>query len=307
MEAQKPTRFRRIRMGVWLSSLVILLMTLLAIFAPVVSPYDPRKMQLGQSSYPPAWYKTVRKDGVPEHLLGTDMFGRDILSRSIHGARAAMFLALIAIPLTVLIGVAMGVAAGIGNKFMETLFLRFTDVVSAVPAFMFAVIIVLIFRGTATGRIYGGLITLTLAFALVNWVSLARLVYTAVLRIKQLEFMEASRSLGASTGHQVFKHILPHVSHLIVVWIVNNIPAVILLEAILGYIGVQILRTSDGGSFQDLSWGGLIFMGRTQLNWNPFILLVPTVCVLVISMSFSILGEYLNERLNPQLETSHIV
>ena len=307
MEATQVYQTSHSRMGLWLSILVIVFMTSLAVFAPILSPYDPREMQLGLSSYPPAWYDTVTKDGVPEHLLGTDVFGRDILSRAIHGARAAMFLVLLAIPLTVLIGVLVGVVAGMGNKSIETLFLRFTDVMSAMPSFMFAVIIVLIFRPTATGRLFGGLITLTLAFALVNWVGLARLVYTAVLKIRNQEFMEASRSLGASPWHQVFRHILPHVSHLIVVWIVNNVPAVILLEALFGYIGVQILRVSDGSSFQDLSWGGLIFMGRTQLNWNPFILLVPTMCVLVISLSFSILGEYLNERLNPQLRTNQIV
>lgn len=307
MEVQQEFQTKHSRRGVWLSTLVVLVVTLLAVFAPVISPYDPKEMRVGLSSYPPAWYDTITKDGQPNHLLGTDMFGRDILSRAIHGARAAMFLVLIAIPLAVLIGVVVGVAAGIGNQAIETIFLRLTDVVSAVPSFMFAVIIVLIFRATPTGKVFGGLITLTLAFALVSWVSLARLIYTAVLQVKRLEFMEASRSLGASTWHQIFKHILPHVSHLIVVWVVNNIPAVILLEALFGYIGIQILQVTDGSSFQDLSWGGLIFSGRTQLNWNPFMLLVPTLCILILSMSFSILGEYLNERLNPQLESSQIV
>jgi ABC-type dipeptide/oligopeptide/nickel transport system permease subunit len=301
------TQVKHSRLGVWLSVLLILVMTLVALFAPIISPYDPREMKIGLSNNPPAWYHTSTKDGLPDHLLGTDMFGRDILSRAVHGARAAMFLVLIAIPLAVVIGVIVGVVAGTGNQITETVFLRFTDVFSAVPPFMFAVIFVLILRATATGRIFGGLITLTLAFALVNWVSLARLIYTAVLKIKTQEFMEASRSLGAGLRHQIFKHILPHVSHLIIVWVVNNISAVIVLEALFGYIGIQILQVNDGSSFQDLSWGGLIFSGRTQLNWNPFILLVPTVCVLVISMSFSILGEYLNERLNPQLESSQIV
>jgi ABC-type dipeptide/oligopeptide/nickel transport system permease subunit len=169
------------------------------------------------------------------------------------------------------------------------------------------VIIIFILRATPTGEIFGGLITLTLAFALVNWVTLARLVYTSVLKIRQQEFMEAARSLGADTPHQIFKHILPHVSHLIIVWVVNNIPAVILLEALMGYIGIQILQRTDGTTFQDLSWGGLIFMGRSNLKLNPFMLLVPTLCILAISISFSIVGEYLSERANPQRESSQIV
>ena len=307
METQPAIKANHVRLGLWLSILTILFMILVGLFASVITPYDPRRMEIGQSDYPPAWYNAPPGVGHTEHILGTDRFGRDIFSHIVHGARAAMFLALIAIPLTALIGVLAGVISGLGNKIISAIFLRITDVLSAVPSFMFAVIIIFILRATPAGEIFGGLITLTLAFALVNWVTLARLVYTSVLKIKQQEFMEAAHSLGAGTLHQVFKHILPHVSHLIVVWVVSNIPAVILLEALLGYIGVEILQKTDGTSFQDLSWGGLIFMGRSNLRLNPFMLLIPTLCILAISMSFSILGEYLSERANPQRKSSQIV
>lgn len=307
MEAQPAAQKAPIPREVWLSILVIGLMTLAALFASVISPYDPMRMEIGQANYPPAWYNGPGRVGHADHLLGTDRFGRDILSHLVHGARAAMFLVLIALPLTAFIGMLVGVTAGMGNKTIETIFLRITDTVSSVPSFMFAVIIIFIVRPTPSGEIFGGLVTLTLAFALVNWVNLARLIYTSVLKIKQQEFMEAARSLGAGRVHQVFRHVLPHVSHLVIVWVVSNVPAVILLEALMGYIGIQILQRTDGSSFQDLSWGGLIFMGRSNLKLNPFMLLVPTVCILAISMSFSILGEYLRERTNPQLESSQIV
>ncbi len=307
MEIQGKVRPHRIHWGAWLSAFIILGMTLVALFAPILAPYDPMRMEIGQSSYPPAWYNTPGKSGHPEHLLGTDRLGRDILSHTIHGTRAALFLVLLAIPLTAFLGILISMLAGMGPKLIETIFLRLMDIISAVPSFMFAVIIILIFRATRTGEILGGLITLTLAFGLVNWVSLARLVYTSVIIIRQQEFIQAADGLGAGKLYQVFKHILPHLSHLIIAWIVNTIPALILLEALMGYIGIQILQRTDGTSFQDLSWGGLILMGRSQLNLNPFMLLVPTVCILVISMSFSILGEYLSERLNPQLESSQIV
>jgi ABC-type dipeptide/oligopeptide/nickel transport system permease subunit len=298
---------KSMRPGVWVSIVIIVLISLVGVFAPVVAPYDPMRMQIGLSNYPPAWYDTPSKKGLPDHWLGTDLYGRDIFSHVIHGARAAMFLALVAIPLAVVIGVIVGVLAGWGNRYLEAVFLRLTDILSSVPSFMFAVIVVFILRVTPTGMVLGGLLTLTLAYALINWVGLARLLYTEVLKIKHLAFMEAARSLGAGAFHQVFKHVLPHITHLIVVWVVNNIPAVILLEALLGYIGIQILPVFDGSSFQDLSWGGLILIGRNQLNRNPFILLAPTLCILAISMSFSVLGEYLNERMNPQLESSDLV
>jgi len=285
---------------------VIITLILIAIFAPVFAPYDPTVMRIKVLNLPPAWYENPVKSGKPEFILGTDMFGRDILSHLVYGARAALFLVLVAMPLTALIGIVIGIGAGMGNRFVETIFLRLTDVISSIPAIMFAVILVFLLRASRAGLIFNGLITVTLAFALVNWVGLARLLYTSVITIKRQEFMEASRSLGAGTLHQIFKHVLPHLSHLITVWVVNNIPAVILLEAVLGYIGVQILQVNDGSSFQDLSWGGLILTGRTQLNRNPFMLLAPTLCILAISVSFSKLGEYLNERLNPALETNQI-
>jgi len=297
----------RLHGGVWMSIILIASMTLLAILAPVIAPYDPTQMRVKVLNYPPAWYKTTTTAGSQEFLLGTDMFGRDILSHVIHGARAAMFLVLVAIPITVLLGTVIGISAGLGNQILESIFLRSTDVISSVPAIMFAVILVLILRATPLGMLYGGLITMTLAFALVNWVSLARLLYSSVKSMKHYEFMEAARSLGANTSHQIINHILPHISHLITVWVVNNIPALILLEALLGYIGVQILQVADGSSFQDLSWGGLILIGRTQINRNPFMLFAPTICILVISMSFSVLGEYLNERLNPKLDSNQIL
>lgn len=307
MESPLAEKKSSIHWGVWLSISIIVMMTLVALFASVISPHDPMQMEISQSNYPPAWYNSPGRVGHADHLLGTDRFGRDIFSHLLHGARAAMFLALIAIPLTALIGVLVGVTAGLGNKTTETIFLRLTDIVSSLPSFMFAVIIIFIVRATPTGEIFGGLITLTLAFVLVSWVNLARLIYTSVLKIKQQEFMETARSLGAGKLHQVFKHILPHVSHLVIVWVVSNIPAVILLEALMGYIGIQILQRTDGSSFQDISWGGLIFMGRSNLKLNPFMLLIPTVCILAISMSFSILGEYLREQTNPQLESGQIV
>jgi oligopeptide transport system permease protein len=307
MDSQPQSGTHRVPWSVWLSAGVIVSMTLMALFAPIISPYDPMRMEIGQSNYPPAWYNRPTRTGHADHLLGTDRFGRDISSHVIHGTRAAMLLVLMTIPLTGLVGIIMGILAGIGNKTSKTIFLGITDILSAVPSFMFAVIIIFIVRATPTGQILGGLITLSLAFGLSNWVSLARLIYASVLKIQQLEFIEAAHSLGAGPMHQVFKHILPHVLHLIIVWIVNTIPALILLEALMGYIGIQILMRTDGSSFQDLSWGGLILMGRSQLNYNPFILLVPTICILAISMSFSILGEYLRERANPQPESSYIV
>ena len=155
------------------------------------------------------------------------------------------------------------------------------------------VIIVLIFRSMLTPTWFHGLITLVIGFAAVGWVSLARLVRIQVLQIKTQPFMESAVSLGASPSYVITHHLLPNVLPVIMVWIINTIPAVILLEAVLGYIGVGVTSATDGGQFTVVSWGGLFFSGRSAWSRNPMMLVIPSGCLLLISMSFILLGDFL--------------
>jgi ABC-type dipeptide/oligopeptide/nickel transport system permease subunit len=157
------------------------------------------------------------------------------------------------------------------------------------------VIIVLIFRSLFAPSWLQGLITLVIGFAAVNWVNLARLIRVNVLLIKSQLFVEASVSLGASPRYVILHHLLPNVLHVILVWVINNIPAIILLEALLGYIGVGVTSAVDGGEFTVVSWGGMFFSGRSALSRNPSMLVIPSLCILLISMSFFLLGDFLNE------------
>ena len=112
--------------------------------------------------------------------------------------------------------------------------------------------------------------------------------------------MEAARSIGASPRRIITRHLLPNVLHVILVWIINNIPAVILLEAVLGYIGVGVTSAIDGGEFTAVSWGGLFFSGRSVLSRNPLMLALPSVCILMLSMSFILLADFLNGITRPE-------
>ena len=107
-------------------------------------------------------------------------------------------------------------------------------------------------------------------------------------------FVEASIALGASPWLIITRHLLPNVLHVILVWIINNIPAVILLEAVLGYIGVGVTGATDGGEFTVVSWGGLFFTGRSVMSRNPLVLIIPSLSILLISMSFILLADFLN-------------
>jgi peptide/nickel transport system permease protein len=281
----------------WGSLGIMLLLSLVAIFAPRIAPYDPLKMNIVQADRPPMWMQNPSKPGSPEFPLGTDLFGRDILSRLIYGTRAATFLVLTALPTAALIGTLLGLLAGYSGGWIEALIMRVTDILNSLPGIMFVVIMVLILRRLLPPTPISGIFTLAISFAAVGWVSLARLIRGAVLQIKSQLFMEASRSLGASPWHLITRHLLPNVMHIVLVWVVNNISTVILLEAILGYIGIQVTSApaESGNEFSVMSWGGLFHDGRAALSRNPFMLFIPALCVLLISMSFTLLGDFLSE------------
>ncbi len=279
---------------VWFSLLVMVALGLVAGLAPWIAPHDPYKWGTSQYSLPPMWVQDTSAPGVAEYPLGTDRYGRDILSRLIYGTRTAFFLALTAVPLAALIGTVAGLIAGYAGGRLDASIMLFADMIHSLPGIMFLVIIVLIFRNILSPTWFHGVITLVIGFAAVSWVSLARLIRINVLQIKSQLFVEAAISIGAAPRRIITRHLLPNVLHVILVWIINNIPAVILLEAVLGYIGVGVIGAVDGGEFTVVSWGGMFYSGRPALSYNPLMLIIPSLCILLISMSFILLADFLN-------------
>ncbi len=282
----------------WFSLAILLVFALVALFAPRLAPHDPLDMDAVQSNLKPIW---LRSDpSIPGYWLGSDRLGRDIFSRLVYGTRASIFLSLTAVPLAVMLGMSIGLVSGYLGGLIEYITMRIVDIFSAFPAILFSVLIVLILRDRPIGQFMSGLWTLAIAFAAIGWVSLARLLRASVLRLKHEPFVEAARALGASHAHILLNHILPNTLDLVAVWAINAVPVVILLEAGLGYLGVEIVNIYGGSEFRVTSWGGLFFEGRSKIFSNPFILLAPTLCVLLISLSFSSFGDYLNKYLNRQ-------
>jgi ABC-type dipeptide/oligopeptide/nickel transport system permease subunit len=290
------------RKTVWISLLMMLGLGLVAMLAPWIAPQDPYHWDLSQSNLPPMWVHEGAYWGSPVYPFGTDYYGRDVLSRLIYGTRTAFLLALAAVPLAALAGTLVGLVAGYVGGRLDGVIQLVTEMIQSLPGIMFMVIIILIFRSLLPPSWLNGLLTLIVGFAAVSWAGLARLIRVEVLRIKSQPFVEAAVALGASPGFIIWRHLLPNVLHLVLIWIINNIPAVILLEAVLGYIGVGLTGSTDGGEFTVVSLGGLFFAGRTALNRNPLILLLPALCVLMISMSFILLADFLNSLSRPQGE-----
>lgn len=287
------------RKSLWFSLAVMLLLSLTAAFAPWIAPHDPYRWEIQKTSRPPAWVQDTAKPGLAEFLLGTDRFGRDILSRLIYGTRTGMLLAVSAVGLAALVGSIAGFMAGYLQSWVEPLLLFLMDIVQSIPGIMVAVIVILIFRGIFPPTWQHGMLTLVIAFAATGWVSLARLVRVQVLLVRSQLFIEAAASLGASPATIIGQHLLPNVLHVIVVWVINTIPAVILLEAILGYIGVGITSAVEGNEFTVVSWGGVFFAGRSVMSSNPMMLILPSLGILLISMSFILVGNFINESTRP--------
>ena len=275
-------RARR-RKAVWFSLFVMLVLGLVAVLAPWIAPHDP------------SWVQNLSTPGVSDYPLGTDRYGRDILSRMIYGTRTAIFLALAAVSLAALIGTLVGLVAGYAGGRADSVIMLFVDTLASLPGIMVTVIIVLIFRNRLSPTWFHGLITLVIGFAAVGWVSLARLIRINLMQLKSQVFVEAAISIGASPWRVMSRHLLPNVSHVIVVWIVVTIPVVILLEALLGYLGVGVTAAVDGSEFTTVSWGGLFFSGRSMMSSNPWVLVLPALCILLISMSFLLMGDFLDE------------
>jgi ABC-type dipeptide/oligopeptide/nickel transport system permease subunit len=285
---------------------IITLFTLTAFFAPYLAPHDPLILDFGQRYLPPAWEKqsVTGKVGNPQYLLGTDGQGRDLLSRLIYGTQASMYIGIVAALIIAFVGILIGLIAGYAGSRIDELVMRIADIFYAFPNIMLYIMIVLILRNTQVGKWQNGLAMLILSLISVGWVGLARLVRGVTLSLKAAEFVEAARCIGASHARIIVRHILPNCLGVIIVWMTSTIPRIIIVEAILGYVGIGLTpASSTSPSFLITSWGGLFLEGRMAINIHPFVMLAPTVCVALIGMAFTFLGDALRDVIDPHMRS----
>jgi oligopeptide transport system permease protein len=201
-----------------------------------------------------------------------------------------------------LVGTVIGMVSGfIGGK-MDNFLMRFTDVVFAFPDLLFFIIVMISLRDTLLGQMMNGLLLLFLALAIVNWVGVARLVRGQVLSLKEKEFVEAARSIGANDIRIMFRHILPNSLGPIIITAAFTVPGMIITEAILGYLGLGLRPSTDPKSFFITSWGALMLEGQSAINAQPWMLLTPAICVALVVLAFTFLGDGLRDALDPRLQ-----
>jgi oligopeptide transport system permease protein len=282
---------------------IIAFFAILAIFAPLIAPHNPLKINDNMGFLPPSWVKLSSSGatGNPDFLLGTDTLGRDVLSRVIYGARVSMVVGFVPTTIILLMGTFIGMLAGYTGGKVDNLLMRLTDVIYAFPDLLFFIIVMISLRDTWLGQMLNGLLLLFIALAIVNWVGVARLVRGQVLSLKEKEFVEAARCIGAKDAHIMVKHILPNTLGPLIVSAAFSIPGMIITEAILGYLGIGLRPATDPNAVFITSWGVLLLEGQTAINAQPFMLLVPGICVALVVMAFTFLGDGLRDALDPRM------
>jgi peptide/nickel transport system permease protein len=271
-------RFSKDRVAVF-GVLVIVLAVLAAVLAPVISPYDPAEQ----------FFDGLTLEGAPlppneRFWFGTDTNGRDQLSRLLYGARTSLVIGLLANGIAVAIGTILGVVAGYMRGLVGATIMRFTDLMMAFPPLLLAIALAAILRP--------GLWIIIVVIALVNWVQIARVIYTETTSLAEREYIEAARALGASSPRIVFRHLIPHLVPTIIVYATLGIATTVLLEAMLSFLGRGVQPPTP-------AWGMMIFESQSYFLNAPWLVFIPGAAILIVALAFNLAGDGLRDALDP--------
>ena len=250
-----------------------------AIFAPWLAPFAPEQQN----------FDGLTLEGAPlppggAYLLGTDLLGRDLFSRLLYGARTSLLIGVLANGVALLIGTLVGLTAGYFRGWIGGALMRFTDLMMAFPALLLAICLAAILSPS--------LWIVAMVIALVNWVQVARVIYTETTSLATRDFIAAERTLGAGTGRILFRHILPHLVPTIIVWGTLGISTSVLLEATLSFLGVGVQPPTP-------SWGNIVFENQTYFQSAPWLVFLPGAAILVLALAFNLVGDALRDVLDP--------
>lgn len=258
-------------------AVVILIIVLLAVFAPLISPYDPAAIDLpARLSAPSA-----------EHLFGTDDIGRDLFTRVLYGGRVSLLIGILPSLISLILGTMMGLVAGYFGGKVDFFIMRLADIMLAFPSLLLAMVVMYILGPT--------LINLFVALSIISWAGTARVVRAQTLSLKEKEFVEAARSMGVKRPVIMIKHILPNCLPSLLVLFTLDIPSAILSEASLSFLGI-------GAQPPTASWGLMVNAGKKFAYNCPWLILAPGLFILVIVMAFNFLGDGLRDSIDPYLK-----
>jgi peptide/nickel transport system permease protein len=275
-ESRRIFRVMFSRWVVILGVVIILLLIITAIFAPLLAPHDPNQQNLRNSMLQPS----------KEYPLGTDELGRDLLSRIIYGSRISIMVGVVAIVISGVIGMGMGLIAGYFGGWIETIIMRFIDALMAFPP------IVLILAVAAV--LGGGLTNVMIAVGIGMIPTFCRLMCAQILATKENDFIKAAQVIGVSDFNIMLRHLVPNVFPPLLILITINMGAAILMEASLSFLGIGINPPTA-------TWGALINDGYSNLLTNPLMSVIPGVAIVLVVLAFNLVGDGLRDALDPRL------
>ena len=248
-----------------------------AVFAPAVAPRDPYEMDLASPFLPP---------GSSGYILGTDNYGRDILSRLIHGSRISLLIGIVVVSIATVIGSVLGLVAGYYGGFIDNLVMRLVEVFYSFP-FLILVIGVMAILGPS-------IFNVMIVLGLVSWPLYARLVRAQVMALKSEDFVKAAGALGCSDARIMFRHILPNVLTPVIVSATLGIPGAILSSASLGFLGFGVQPPTP-------EWGAMVSEAKDFILLNSNMIIWPGMCIFLVVLSFNFVGDALRDALDPRL------
>ncbi|MBO8155901.1 MAG: ABC transporter permease [Bacillaceae bacterium] len=257
--------------------LIILTLIFTAIFAPYVATHDPTEQDIFNRYAAPS----------SDHWLGTDELGRDIYSRIVYGSRISIQIGVIAVGISMVIGVLLGIVAGYFGRWIDNIIMRFIDILMAFPSILLAIALVAVLGPSLTNAM--------IAVGIVGVPHFARIVRSTVLSIKETEYIEAARASGVRNGEILFRHILPNSMAPIIVQATLSIGTAILDAAGLSFLGL-------GAQPPKPEWGAMLSDGQAALQTAPWVIMFPGLAILIVVLGFNLFGDGLRDALDPRLK-----
>ena len=254
---------------------ILIFLSLISLFTPWIAPYGYEQQNLALGASPPSW----------QHWFGTDIFGRDLLTRVMYGGRVSLMVGFIATGVALCIGVLWGTIAGFSGGKVDAVMMRLVDILYALPFMIFIILLMVIF-----GR---NILLLFFAIGAVEWLTMARIVRGQVQNLRKQEFIEAAYSIGLSKWHIIRRYLIPNTIGPVIVYTTLTIPSVMLLEAFLSFLGLGIQPPQS-------SWGLLINNGVETMEEYPWLLIFPGLALSITLFSLNFLGDGLRDALDPR-------
>jgi peptide/nickel transport system permease protein len=260
----------------------VLVALIAAVFAPLLSPYDPLQQSMAERMKPPCW----AKGGSAKFLLGSDQLGRDVLSRLIYGARISLIVAAVAVLIAAVLGVALGLIAGYFGGWVDQGIMGFTNFFLSFPYVLLAIAIM--------GVIGPGFSTLILVLGLTSWPVYTRIIRSEVLTIKEQEFVEAARALGVREDRILLRHIMPNVANSVLVTASLETARMIINEAFFSFLGLGVQPPVP-------SWGTMLNDGKSYIFVTWWLVTFPGVAIFVTTLGINLIGDWLRDLFDPHI------